>query len=139
MVIYLIAELIAGLVAGILIAVLTKKSEGIVYNKLDKIGRITNIILLLIYACLSPLALGVGLFSYPEHDTGFLALLGWIITVINSSAMLFCCLGLGYSVAFRKKGKSKLSFAVQFVGLAAIGLAVGFFILLEDILLSSLN
>ena len=39
--IYVIAEAIIGVIAGILIAVLTKKSEGVVYNKLDKAGRIT--------------------------------------------------------------------------------------------------
>ena len=38
MIIYLIAEAIVGLVGGILLAVLTKKAEGLVYNKLDKIG-----------------------------------------------------------------------------------------------------
>ena len=139
MIVYLIAEAIVGLVGGILLAVLTKKTEGLVYNKLDKIGIATNILLIPVYLSLSPLALGLGMFSYPEYDTGILAVLGWIITVINASAMLFCGLGLGYSVSLRKKGKSKLSFAVQFAGLCGIGLTVINYLVFEDVLLSTLN
>lgn len=139
MVIYLIAEAIVGIVGGLLIALLSKKAEGIIYGKLDKIGRIVNILLIPIYACLSPLYLGLGLFSYPEHETGILCIIGWIIAIINASAALFCGLGLGASVALRKKGKSKESFIVQFAGLAAIGFTVLSYITLEGILLGSLN
>ena len=139
MIIYLIAEAIIGLVGGILLAVLTKKAEGLVYNKLDKIGIATNILLIPVYLSLSPLALALGMFSYPEYDTGILAVLGWIITVINASAMLFCGLGIGFSVSLRKKGKSKLSFVVQFAGLFGIGLTVINYIIFEDVLLSTLN
>lgn len=139
MIIYLIAEAIVGIIGGILLALFSKKAEGIVYSKLDKIGRITNILLILVYALLSPLYLGLGLFSYPEYESGILCILGWIIAIINASAALFCGLGLGASVALRKKGKSKESFAVQFAGLAAIGFTVLSYITLEGILLSSLN
>ena len=139
MIIYLIAEAIVGLVGGILLAVLTKKAEGLVYNKLDKIGIATNILLIPVYLSLFPLALALGMFSYPEYDTGILAVRGWIITVINASAMLFCGLGIGFSVSLRKKGKSKLSFVVQFAGLFGIGLTVINYIIFEDVLLSTLN
>ena len=139
MIIYLIAEAIIGIVGGIIIAIFSKKAEGVEYGKLDKIGRITNIILILIYAFLSPLALGLGLFTYPEHNTGILAVLGWIVTIIITSAMLFCGLGLGFSVALRKKGKSKLSFAVQFAGLVGIGLTVGFYCIFVGSLIAPLN
>ncbi|MBR5309662.1 MAG: hypothetical protein IKU42_00880 [Oscillospiraceae bacterium] len=139
MVIYLIAEAIIGIIGGILIAIFSKKSEGVVYNKLDKAGIITNILLIPVYACLSPLALGLGLFTYPEHDTGILAVLGWIVTIIVTSAMLFCGLGLGFSVALRKKGKSKKSFIVQFAGLLGIGLTVGLYCLFVGSLIAPLN
>ena len=139
MVIYLIAEAIVGIVGGLLIAVLSKKAEGVVYGKLDKIGRITNLLLIPVYAFISPLYLGLGLFSYPEHETGILCIIGWIIAIINASAMLFCGLGLGFSVSLRKKGKSKESFIVQFAGLAGIGFTVLSYITLEGILLGSLN
>ena len=139
MVIYLIAEAIVGIIGGILLALLTKKAEGVVYNKLDKVGIVTNIFLILVYACLSPLYLALGLFSYPEYESGILCMLGWMIAIINASATLFCGLGLGYSVALRKKGRSKESFIVQFAGLVGIGLTVGFYIIFEDVLLSTLN
>ena len=42
----------------------------------------------------------------------------------DHTAALICALGLGFSVALRKKGHSKLSFAVQFAGVAAIALTV---------------
>lgn len=38
-------------IAGILLAVCTKKPEDITYTKLDKAGRVTNILLLLVYVC----------------------------------------------------------------------------------------
>ena len=139
MVIYVIAEAIIGVVAGLLIAVLTKKSEGVVYNTLDKVGMITNILLIPAYASLSPVALGLGLFAYPEHDSGILCILGWIVTIITASAMLFCGLGLGFSVALRKKGKSIQSFLVQFVGFAGIGITILFYFIFEGNLLSTLN
>ena len=50
-----------------------------------------------------------------------------------------CGLGLGFSVALRKKGKSKQSFAVQFAGVVGIGLSVLFYILFAGNLLQYLN
>ena len=44
--------------------------------------------------------------------------------LIVAAVILVCALGLGFSVALRKKGHSKLSFAVQFAGVAAIALTV---------------
>lgn len=139
MVIYIFAEVIIGLIGGILLAICSKKADGVVYNKLDKAGIVTNILLIPVYACLSPLALGLGIFTYPEHETGILAILGWMVTIIITSAMLVCGLGLGASVALRRKGKSKASFAVQFAGLVSIGLTVLLYIVFEDSLIASIN
>ena len=139
MVIYVIAEAIIGLVGGILIALLSKKANGVVYNKLDKVGIVTNILLIPLYICLSPLALGLGIFSYPEHESGILAVLGWMLTIIIASAMLVCGLGLGFSVALRKKGKSKESFIVQFAGLVSIGMTSLLYVVFVGTLISTLN
>lgn len=109
-----------------------------VYGKLDKAGRITNILLIPVYVCLAPLYLFLGMISRPDHD-GFLGLLGWIVSIIIASASLSCGLGLGFSVALRKKGRSNLSFALQFAGLAGIGLTVGLFLLFYGNLLRPLN
>ena len=139
MIIYLITEAIIGIIGGILIALLTKRVEGVEYGKLDKIGRITNILLIPVYACLSPLYLGLGLFSYPEYESGILCVLGWMIAIIIASAALFCGIGLGASVALRKKGKSKESFIVQFAGLLGVGLTVGLYCLFVGSLIAPLN
>lgn len=129
---------IAAMIAGLWIAVRTKKAEGVIYGKLDNAGRIINVLLLLIYVGLAPVYLFLGMISSPEHN-GLLGILGWIVSIINASASLFCGLGLGFSVALRKKGKSKLSFAVQFAGIVGIGLTVGMYCLFAGNLLSPLN
>jgi hypothetical protein len=131
-------EAVVAVAAGFLIAVCSKKTEGVTYTKLDKAGRITNILLIPVYLCLAPLYMFLGMISCPDYD-GFFGILGWIVSVINASAALFCGLGLGFSVALRKKGKSKLSFIVQFAGFAGIGLTVGMYCLFAGNLLSSLN
>jgi cytochrome bd-type quinol oxidase subunit 2 len=129
---------IVAVVAGILIAVCTKKAEGVVYGKLDKAGRIVNILLILVYVCLLPLCMFLGMIANPRYD-GLLGVLGWIVAVIMGSAPLFCGLGLGFSVALRKKGKAKLSFAVQFAGFGGIGLTLILFFLFYGNLLKPLN
>lgn len=138
MFLYTVIEAIVGIVAYILLAICTKKSRKVVYNKLDKVGRITNILLLLIYACLLPACLFLGMISGPGYD-GFLGFVGVIVSIIIASATLFCGLGLGFSVALRKKGKSKLSFAVQFAGVSGIALAMTLYVLFAGNLLQSLN
>ena len=128
MFLYTTIEAIVAVIAGILIAVCTKKADGVVYGKLDKIGRITNLILLLFYAGFSFVYLFLGIIARPNYD-GFLGILGWIVSVIMASTALICGIGLGLSVAFRKRGKSKLSFDIQFAGLGSIALTIILFFL----------
>ena len=135
---YTIIEAVIAVIAGILIAVCTKKADGVVYGKLDKIGRITNLILLLFYAGFSFVYLFLGIIARPNYD-GFLGILGWIVSVIMASTALVCGIGLGLSVAFRKRGKSKLSFDIQFAGLGSISLTVILFFLFYGNLLKSIN
>lgn len=138
MFLYTVIEAIVGVVAGILLAVCTKKVDGVVYGKLDKVGRITNILLIPVYVCFAPVYLFLGMISTPAYE-GILGVLGWIVSIIIASAALFCGLGLGCSAALRKKGKSKLSFAVQFAGLVAIGLSVSLYSILAGNLINYLN
>ena len=88
MFLYTTIEAIVAVVAGILIAACTKKADGVVYNKLDKAGRITNILLIPVYLCLLPLCLFLGMIANPGYD-GFLGILGWIVSIIMASAALF--------------------------------------------------
>ena len=138
MYLYTVIEAIVGIVAGLVIAIGTKKADGVIYGKLDKAGMITNILLIIVYACLLPLCLFLGMISNPKYD-GFLGILGWIVAVVIASAALFCGLGLGFSVALRKKGRSKLSFAVQFAGVAGIGLTLALYFIFTGNLLKYLN
>lgn len=138
MYLYVIIEAIVAVLAYVIIAACSKKTEGVVYGKLDKAGRITNILLIPAYAVLGLFTMALGIFSNPEYD-GILGVLGWIVAILIASAPLFCGLGLGFSVALRKKGRSKQSFAVQFAGLAAVALSLILFFVFYGNLLSSLN
>ena len=135
---FTILSALAGIVAGILLAARTKKREEITYEGLDRAGKITNIVLIPLYACLAPFCMFVGMLCNPAYD-GFMGILGWIVSVVIASATMLCGLGLGASVALRKMGKSKLSFAVQFAGVVGIGLAVGMYCLFCGNLLGTLN
>lgn len=136
--IYVLIEAFVGIVGGILLAVCTKKGEDVTYNNLDKAGRITNILLLILYVLASPIYLFIGFLSYPAYD-GILGVLGWIVATISASVALFCGLGLGLSVAFRKKGKSKLSIVVQLAGVVAFVVMFVLFMIFYGNLLSPLN
>lgn len=138
MYLYTVVEAMVGIIAGLVIAIGTKKADGVIYGKLDKAGMITNILLIIVYACLLPLCLFLGMISNPKYD-GFLGILGWIVAVVIASAALFCGLGLGFSVALRKKGRSKLSFAVQFAGVAGIVLTLALYFIFTGNLLKYLN
>ena len=138
MYLYTVIEAVVAVVAGLLLAVCTKKAEGVVYGKLDKLGWVTNILLLLLFLGFSYVYLLLGMIARPRYD-GFLGILGWIVAVIMASAALFCGIGLGLSVAFRKKGRSKLSFAVQFAGIGGIALTFILFFLFYGNLLKPLN
>lgn len=138
MFLYTTIEAIVAVVAGFLLAACTKKSGDVTYGKLDRIGQITNILLLLFYVGFSYVYLFLGIIANPRYD-GFLGILGWVVSVIMASAALFCGIGLGLSVAFRKKGRSKLSFAVQFLGVGGIALTFVLFFLFYGNLLRPLN
>jgi hypothetical protein len=138
MLIYIILCIIVGILSFVLLGTLTKNADGVVYNSLDKAGKITNVVTTIFYVLISPLYLFLGLISQPAHE-GFLGVIGWIISFLNASTALFCGLGLGLSVALRKKGKSKLSFAIQFLGLVAIAFTVISYCVFVGNLLQTLN
>lgn len=138
MYLYTVIEAVIAVIAGILIAVCTKRAEDVTYGKLDKAGRVTNILLAVVYVCISPFYLFLGMIANPRYD-GFLGILGWIVAIVMASAALFCGIGLGLSVAFRKKGKSKQSFAVQFAGVGGIALTLILFFIFYGNLLRPIN
>ena len=89
---------------------LHEKTVDVVYNKLDKTGRITNIVLIPVYAFLSLFCIGIGIFCSPGYEEGVPEILGWVVALLIPSAPLFCFVGLGLSVALRKKRKKQAEF-----------------------------
>ena len=138
MFLYTVIMAAAAVIAGILIALSVKKAEGIAYTRLDRAGQITNILLLLLYICLAPLYLFLAMIARPRYE-GFLGILGWLVSIIMGAAPLSCGLGLGFSAALRKTGKSRLSFAVQFAGVLGIAVNLILFFLFYGNLLRPLN
>ena len=138
MYLYTALATIIGLIAGIILAACTKKADGVTYGKLDKAGRITNIMLIPVYIVLSLVYIGITIFTSPAHD-GILGILSWLVCIIIAVAPASCGLGLGFSASARKKGRSKLSFIVQFAGIAACALGIIMFVLFYGNLLRSLN
>ena len=139
MFIYFILAAIAGLIAGVVIAVRSKKAEGVVYGKLDNAGRVTNILLIPVYAIAALFCSFIVLLGYIPEGEGILGVLSWIVAIIGATGPALCGLGLGASVALRKKGQSKLSFWVQFAGVAGLGITILFLVLFSGNLFGSLN
>ena len=135
---YYFIEAVVGIIVGLLLAISTKKAEGVTYGKLDRAGRVVNIVLLFVYAALAPFYIFIGAICRPAYE-GVLGVIGGILSVIASSVALYCAVGLGASVALRKRGKSKLSFAVQFAGIAGIGIMLLIFFLCYGNLLDTIN
>ena len=138
MYLYTTITAIIGAVAGILLAACTKKAEGVTYGKLDKAGRITNILMIPVYIVLALIYIAISIFTSPDHK-GLLGILSWLVCIIIAIVPASCGLGLGFSASLRKKGRSKLSFAAQFAGVAGCVLGIVLFVVFYGNLLSSLN
>ena len=139
MYIYFALLALVGLIAGIVIAARSKKTEGVVYGKLDKAGIVTNILLIPIYAIVTIFCFFIVMLGYFPEGEGILGVLSWTVAFIGATGPVLCGLGLGSSVALRKKGKSKKSFLVQFAGVVGLGITISILVLLGDLLFGSLN
>ena len=138
MFLYTVLSALVGIAVGIFLAAHTKKAEGVSYGRLDRAGKVTNIVLIPLYAGPAPFFMFIGMICSPARD-GFMGVVGWIVSILIASATMLCGLGLGASVALRKKGKGRMSFAIQFLGLIGIGLTIGLYCLFAGNLLSPLN
>jgi hypothetical protein len=138
MFVYTLLAAIVGIVGGIVLAARGKRADGVTYGTLDKAGIVTNILLTVLYAMASPVCLFLGALSEP-YGEGILWIPSMIVCLIAASATLFCGLGLGFSVMLRKKGRGKLSFAVQFAGIVGIALTFLLHIVFTGTLIRPLN
>ena len=138
---YLYYALVAmvGIIAGIVIAASSKKAEGAVYGKLDKVGIVTNILLIPIYAIVTIFNFFIVMLGYFPEGEGILGVLSWIVAIIGATGPVLCGLGLGASVALRKKGKSKKSFWVQFAGVVGLSITILILVTFGEWLFGSLN
>lgn len=139
MYLYFALMAIVGFVAGIVLAVRSKKSEGVVYGKLDYAGMVTNVLLLPVYAIALAFCFFLVMLGYIPDGEGIIRVLSWTVAIIGSTFSVLCGLGLGESVALRKKGKGKLSFLAQFAGVAGLGMTILFFVIFNGNLFGSLN
>ena len=139
MYIYFALVAIIGLIAGIIIAARSKKAEGVVYGKLDKAGIVTNILLIPVYAIVAIFSFFIVMLGYFPEGEGILGVLSWIVAIIGATGPVLCGLGLGASVALRKKGKGKKSFLVQFAGVVGLGITILFLVTFGEWLFGSLN
>lgn len=138
MFLYTVLEALVGIIAGILIAKCTRKYSFVTYGFFDKLTRVTNVILLLVYACLSPFYMFIGMICSPAHE-GVLGIVGWAVSILCASTALLCSLGLGLSVSLRRRGDSGGSFFAQFIGVIAIAFTALAYLAFEGNLLASLN
>ena len=138
MFLYTVLSALVGIAVGIFLAAHTKKAEGISYGRLDRAGKVTNIVLIPLYACPAPFFMFIGMLCSPARD-GFMGVVGWVVSILIASATMLCGLGLGASVALRKKGKGRMSFAIQFLGVVAMILAAVLFAVCYGSLLETLN
>ena len=139
MYLYFALAAIVGIVAGIVIAVRSKKAEDVVYGTLDKIGKVTNILLIPVYFIVSIFCFFIVMLGYFPEGEGILGVLSWSVAIIGATGPVLCGLGLGASVALRKKGKSKKSFLVQFAGVVGLGITILFLVTFGEGLFGSLN
>ena len=135
---YTALSAILGIVIGIALAVRTKRVNVLCVGALDRIGVLTNILLLVAYVCAAPFCMFIGIISEPRCE-GFMGALGWIVAIIIGSSTMICALGLGFSVALRRRGRSRLSFAVQLAGVVGIALAFILYGVFEGSLIGTLN
>lgn len=138
MFLYVVLAAACGIIGGILLSVCTKKKEGVAYGALDNAGVVTNIVLTIIYAISAPFYMFIGMIAEP-YKNGFWGVVGAIIAIIMGSTPLIAGLGIGASVALRKRGKSTLSFLVQLAGVASIVLTVALYAIFVGTLLAPLN
>ena len=68
---YTVTEAAVALITLFYLSLRTKKSTDTVYTTLDRIGIVTNLLLLAVYLCLSPIYLFLGMISTANYD-GFL-------------------------------------------------------------------
>ena len=106
---------------------------------IGKVGIVTNILLIPAYIVVSVFCLFLVMLGMNPDGEGFMLVVSVLVSAIASTGPAIWGLGLGASVALRRKGKSKLSFWVQFAGVAGLAFFMLLYVLVADTLFASLN
>lgn len=123
-----------GIIAGVLIAWFSKGNPAAEPSSLDRICKAINIFLVPVYALASLIPMFLGAITYATPDAGGLQeAMAMIISLVIAGAPIYCGITLGLSVSFRKKGKSKAAFIIQFAGFVFIILTIGISLLTDNI------
>ncbi|MBQ8541777.1 MAG: hypothetical protein IJ435_09955 [Clostridia bacterium] len=103
----------------LIIALIIPKKKGYEYTKLDKTGFMLNVILSAIYVPMS--IAGVFTVFFSDNTSGFSEVkmnLLYVVIMMGSSTPIVSIASIFSSIVLRNRGKSKLSFAVQFLPIA---------------------
>lgn len=120
----LLIEVLGILIGAIVVPIVVPRKKGYKYNTLDKVGIATNVVLSLLYVPLSWAGITMlFFFDNPEVNVVQLVIL-YISVIMGISIPIMSMLSIASSVILRKRGFSKISFAVQFVPIALFVLAV---------------
>ena len=138
MVVYVFIEAIVGVILAIKIARSAKDAGNGLSDKWEVAGFISNILFSILYLCLSPFFMFLGMICEPMGE-GLLFVASVIVCVIAASASFFCSLGMGISAALRRNGRNVLSFVTQYLGMIGIALTVLLYVFCADVLISPLN
>ena len=104
MFLYYALAVIACIVAGVIIAVRSRKAEGVSYGVLDKVGIVTNILLIPAYIVVSFFCLFLVMLGMNPDGEGFMLVVIVLVSAITYTSSAIWGLGLGASVALRRKG-----------------------------------
>lgn len=121
----LIDIFIIAVVALLIIALLIPQKKGYECNRLDKKGKILNIILSYVYIPLS--ILGVFMIFFADNPIGLTPMrLKLLYTAISFGVSMpfVSVISIFISIVTRKRGKSKFSFAIQFLPTAVFIIAI---------------
>lgn len=105
------------IVIGLGMVILTKRNKKLKLNSLDKVGIFTNIILIPIYFLMSSFAAVLAMAEIPIPEGLSLPyIVGEILLFFIACTPIVCGFSLGLAVRFRRFGRSKQSFLIQFFG-----------------------
>lgn len=114
----------AGVIAGALTALLSRRKEGVVPGRTDRISAAAGILLVPVYTVLSMVMVFMASLAKPSGSAAWAPFAVRVLSLLIASAPVFCGVFLGLSAAYRKKGRSRAALLIQFAGFASLALSL---------------